>query len=801
MSTDEQFNFPIGTRVGDRYVLTEELGRGGYAVVYLVHDQHFPVPVQRALKFLKITKDAADWRWERFREESSRLAPMSHPGLVNVMDHGIHDGFPYFVMEYLGRRTLHSILKETPGGLTLDLVLKIINELADVLVCLHEQNLFHCDLKPANVMLYSHGGGEQVKLIDLGIARLMNPSQGGESHFSFPPEGTPAYMAPEQFGALADCRKISAATDIYAFGIIAYELLTSVHPFQNSHPMMARQTSHIIPASELRAGLTNSVDTILLKALADDPAERYQSAAKFAEDLRRAVEMNVVGTDAMAPKALLKGRVLVLAAESELDQRAAIDLAAAFTDNGYQASYTGVSVGLDIAETIDEELQNALLVLALVSTESLVDAVWLTLITQTFEVRKAKQLDLVFVPLEDDLPIPPEWRTSKFARWRPDAIPEMLSEIVEGSPTPSTLFLLDHALSQSSPGSPYDSDRYYVQRQADITFLEGLKDRQPTLLVNGPRQFGKTSLLLRGQATAERLGFRVVKSNCKALDHDQLTSMKKLYLGLAHDFSHQLKLATTLPEAWDDFIGANKNFEYYLQDHALPGKQHLLWILDGADRIFRCPYPDDVFSMLRTWHEAKEWNRLTLAIGYTTPTRRLIDAICQSPFNVGIRCHLSSFTIEQVADLNSRYGSPLATTNQIVEFYEYTGGHPALTQQGLQYLTRDKTQSWNEFRQVAALSIGPFDEHLRILAKMIQDNSQMREGLVKLLQNGNALTEDEFYELWASGILAGSQPTNARISCRLYEDFFRRELELTPPSRSRRSPRGQRLLERFRKRS
>jgi len=127
----------------------------------------------------------------------------------------------------------------------------------------------------------------------------------------------------------------------------------------------------------------------------------------------------------------------------------------------------------------------------------------------------------------------------------------------------------------------------------------------------------------------------------------------------------------------------------YLQTHVLSTSSHLVWLIDGADRIFRCPHPNDVFSMLRTWHGKKEWARLTLVLSYTTETQRLIDPESQSPFNVGIMCRLERFTIEQVQELNKRYDLPINSTDELRQFYDYTGGLPALTQQGLYYLAQN----------------------------------------------------------------------------------------------------------------
>jgi hypothetical protein len=804
MTTDENFNFTVGTTIDKRYVIKEELGRGGFGVVYLVSDQHFsPHPVERALKFLKVTQDAADWRWERFLDESLRLAPMTHPGLVKVMDRGIHNGFLYFVMEYLGRRTLRSVLQAFPNGLALNLAIGIITEIGNILAALHNQNIYHCDVKPANIMLCSHeGGSEQVKIIDLGTARLKDPLRMKQHDFPFP-VGTPNYMAPEQFSVTADSERISAATDIYAFAIIVYEMLTGVHPFRESQGASLNRNAQLTPASKLREGLTSRVDAILLRALADEPADRYQDASEFVESLKTELGMNSAEVEPEIGKARSGDRVLILAADSTADEQIAAELVAAFSEHGLNAIHMGNAIGIEAAEALEEEFQTTRLVVALVSKESLIDAVWITATKEASKLAQAKRLRLVFVMIEDDVSIPQACDTAQIAKWRPLAASSVATEIIDGITTPPTLLISGPPSHESPFGALFDGHRLYIERAVDTRFLEAVKTKQSTLLVNGPRRFGKSSLLLRGIEVATQSGFRVVKTDCKGLDQEQFSSLKQFYLALGRNIAHDLRLSRMLNDTWDDLVGPNINFREYLLDHVLSDERHLFWVLDGADRIFTRPFRNDVFALFRSWHNdrskhatGKAWKRLTLAIGYATEVRRLIDNENQSPFNVGIECVLSSFTFEEVKELNRRYGALLNEEHEIAQFFRYTGGHPLLTQHGLGFL---RNNSWNELRQIAVHLIGPFGQHLRSLGHAVQSNSQIRAGLTKLLQNAGGLTEDEFYQLWASGLAAGSEPAEAIISCELYEDFFRRELGLS--STSSIDPRYKRIFSRFRRKS
>lgn len=796
MSVDESCDFPLGTVVSERYTLKEVIERGGYGIVYLALDQKFEPAVPRALKFLRLTRDTADWRWQRFLEESSSLASMNHPGLVTVMDRSVHDGFLYFVMEFLGRRTLRSILKEYQNGLPLAQAVRIIKQIGQALSAVHALRLYHCDLKPANVMLCPLlGGGEHIKIIDFGIARLTEPIRSENQNFPVP-VGTLKYMAPEQFSVAADSSQITAATDIYAFTILAYELLTGRYPWDDQRALILPRDAQMIPANSVRDELGPEVSEILRRGIADEPQDRYQDASEFVARLVMALDTKQSSPQLASVKARPAVRTLLVATDAVADQQAAEQFTGAIQRKGYAVVHTDGAVGINVAQALEEELSGAQLVVALVSRESLDDQVWVTLTTQAETLTRAKDGRLVFILLEENVSIPQKWRHVECVKWHASITDALVAEILRGPPTPSTLVMTQIVRRSPEPpvGPLHPQHPLYIQRDADSIFLESVEGRQSILLVKGPRQFGKTSLLSRGGERASSSGFRIVMTDCKGLNDDQFASLKDFYLALGRSIAHWLRLSCSLRESWDDLASSNENFAKYVRENVLADGRHLFWALDGVDRILTSPFNNDVFGMFRSWHNERSnhtsdgsaWRRLTLAIGYSTEAARLISDQNQSPFNVGVKCELSNFDLENVRELNGRYGNPLRSENEIIEFHQYTGGHPLLTQQGLDFLARRGVDGWKALQKEAAHHVGPFGEHLRGLVKSVREHSDMRNGLVKLLQDSEELTADEFYDLLASGLIVGHDPAEAHITSQLYADFFRRELALRAPPPPRR---------------
>ena len=276
----------------DRYVVERELGRGGIGIVYLARDERLHgMPV--VVKFLLDQSPNSSWAAKKFLQEAEALTRIAHPGVVKVLDRDrTADGRPFFVMEFIRGRSLRSAIE--PQGMPLEQAAVLIAQIGQALGAAHREGVFHRDLKPENVMLAAlSDGDEHVKLIDFGIAKVRD-SQAGTATEVAVVAGSMYYMAPEQFMGEA----VTAAADIYAFALIACELITGRRPFNPDAPtqMAAMQqligmqrAEQVVPLRQLRPSLPAAAEAVLLRGLAFDPQKRPQDARQFGDELARAL--------------------------------------------------------------------------------------------------------------------------------------------------------------------------------------------------------------------------------------------------------------------------------------------------------------------------------------------------------------------------------------------------------------------------------------------------------------------------------------------------------------------------------
>jgi serine/threonine protein kinase len=288
-----------GTKVAGRYEVLERLGSGGFGEVYKALDKKVmsrPVVI-KVLKNDALREEEAKRHWllTKFQQEIEALAKIDDPGVVGVLDADtLPDRRPYLVMGFVeGCNLRHHIRQarqaQTPEqGLDVRDVAEIVRQVGRALTAAHEVEVFHRDLKPENIMLRRNASGDlQVKVIDFGIAKVRN-SLVAPSTATARFVGTWPYMSPEQL----QLKKVTAACDIYALGVIAYELVTGRLPFAAKDPIHLvnlQEDGVKVKPRDLNPDLPAVAQEAILKALSYYPSDRHRRARDFGDELARAL--------------------------------------------------------------------------------------------------------------------------------------------------------------------------------------------------------------------------------------------------------------------------------------------------------------------------------------------------------------------------------------------------------------------------------------------------------------------------------------------------------------------------------
>jgi len=286
-----ELSAPSGSCLG-RFQLRRELGRGTFGIVYLAYDPRLEREV--ALKVPRIDSLVDPELRKRFYREAKAAAGLKHRNVVPVYEAGEAGPVCYIASEYCAGVTLARWLKERNEPVPFRLAASLVARLAEAVDHAHQKGVVHRDLKPGNVLvsLPPESGDSELnpKITDFGLARFIlgaDASQTGSGAML----GTPNYMAPEQAGGRS--REIGPAADIYALGVILYELLTGRPPFQAESvvdTLVLVRTQEPVSPARLRARLPRDLETICLTAMAKSPARRFKSAGAMAEDLQRWLE-------------------------------------------------------------------------------------------------------------------------------------------------------------------------------------------------------------------------------------------------------------------------------------------------------------------------------------------------------------------------------------------------------------------------------------------------------------------------------------------------------------------------------
>lgn len=339
-------NTLIGKTIANKYEIVESLGRGGMAEVFRAYQENLDRHV--AIKIMHSFLASEENFLSRFKREARAMASLNHSNIVGVYDFDVQDGMYYIVMEFVSGGTLKQRLEALDSRgerMPLPLAIQLVLEIADALAYAHEQGMVHRDIKPGNIML--DAGGHAV-LTDFGIAKIMSgPSFTATGAMI----GTPAYMSPEQgLGQTGDER-----SDLYALGVLFYHMATGRLPYEADTPLavILKHVNEPVPVPTILASdIPEPIQAVIIKAMAKDPDERYQSARDLATDLKAAAEASHVDLTgaALAVEALPKRAAPALPTPPPVEPPPATVVVPSQSPPTY-ADATRVSTGEWISET------------------------------------------------------------------------------------------------------------------------------------------------------------------------------------------------------------------------------------------------------------------------------------------------------------------------------------------------------------------------------------------------------------------------------------------------------------------
>src|SRR5262245_28362378 len=277
----------VGRIVKGRYQIMRRLGEGGMGTVYLA--EQVSIGRKVALKLLRGTYAMDDEFIERFRREARLAASLNHRNIVTVYDFDQGDDESLFIaMEYLNGEKLSDVIRRD-GPLDLNRAVRLCLQCAEGLEAAHQAGVIHRDIKPDNIMVVGEGAVERTKLMDFGIARLRDVA--ATSRLTRPDVimGTPAYMAPEQ----AEGKETSEKTDIYALGVVLYEMLTGEVPFKANTPaavLLKQIQESPVPLRKLRREVPSEIERIVMQALEKKPEKRQHGMRDLVQSLGKAAK-------------------------------------------------------------------------------------------------------------------------------------------------------------------------------------------------------------------------------------------------------------------------------------------------------------------------------------------------------------------------------------------------------------------------------------------------------------------------------------------------------------------------------
>lgn len=329
------------------------------------------------------------------------------------------------------------------------------------------------------------------------------------------------------------------------------------------------------------------------------------------------------------------------------------------------------------------------------------------------------------------------------------------------------------------PEGTMDTDSaFYIGRPSDQLALDTIARQGVTITVKGPRQMGKSSLLIRIIDAARKVGKQVAFLDFQLFDHATLADADQFFRQFCVWLTDELELEDRVDEYWRLPLGNSQRCTRYVGRYVLESAGGpLVLAMDEVESIFDTTFRSDFFGMLRSWHNrrasASAWKNLDLALVTSTEPYQLITNLNQSPFNVGQVIELNDFTPEQVHDLNGRHGWALSAEVER-RLLELLGGHPYLVRRAM-YLISSGRIAANQLFGEATADRGPFGDHLRYHLFRLHGNQDLIQGMLQVIRHSRCDDERTFFRLRGAGLVR-REGGAVLPRCRLYEGFFREHL-------------------------
>ncbi|HRJ26079.1 MAG TPA: AAA-like domain-containing protein [Fimbriimonadaceae bacterium] len=443
-----------------------------------------------------------------------------------------------------------------------------------------------------------------------------------------------------------------------------------------------------------------------------------------------------------------------------------------------------LKIGVEWAKVIEEEIRASDWIIAIVSDSALgSEMLEYELEVAADEHRKRGKPFILPVRIGDDHPLEGPVGSIvnplQFTVWKtPEDDSRILAAIVatiEQPPIANTDLVLEPVGGAVPPDSPF-----YVERPTDTEFIGALAKNESILLVKGPRQMGKTSLIGRGARFARSQNWRIAMTDFQKLSSTPLASDERFYMLLARMLAKSLQFEYDFEEEWIDVFGANMNLDNFIRALIESSDVPLVWFMDEADKLFGAAFASDFFGLVRSWHNSRAtepdgpWSRFTVVLGYATEAHLFIQDLNQSPFNVGRQLDLQDFDAAAVGELNRRYDSPLNAA-QIGALMALIGGQPFLVRRALDVVARG-AMTFDELLATADRDDGAFGDHLKRILISVTQIPGVVEALRASLQSPALGDTDGYHRLLAAGVVHQISDRTIQLRCELYRRYMQQHL-------------------------